>query len=45
MSEIKRGLPDSLVQGKSTPIQLGDGSDILAAVWGAVARVRDLVMI
>ena len=24
---------------------LGDGSDILAAVWGAVARVRDLVTI
>lgn len=45
IDEIKRGLPDALVQGRSTPIQLGDGSDILAAVWGAVARVRDLVMI
>jgi DNA-binding response OmpR family regulator len=45
IDEIRRGLPDALVQGKSTPIQLGDGSDILAAVWGAVARVRDLVMI
>jgi CheY-like chemotaxis protein len=45
IGEIKRGLPDALVQGKSTPIQLGDGSDVLAAVWGAVARVRDLLMI
>jgi len=45
IGEINRGLPEALVQGKATPIQLGDGSDILAAVWGAVARVRDLVMI
>jgi CheY-like chemotaxis protein len=45
LDEVKRGLPDALVQGKATPIQLGDGSDILAAVWGAVARVRDLVTI
>jgi len=45
IDEIKRGLADALVQGRSTPIHLGDGSDILAAVWGAVARVRDLVMI
>jgi CheY-like chemotaxis protein len=45
VEEVKRGLPEALVQGKSVPIQLGDGSDILAAVWGAVARVRDLVMI
>jgi CheY-like chemotaxis protein len=45
IGEIKRGLPDALVSGKSTPIALGDGSDILAAVWGAVARVRDLVTI
>jgi CheY-like chemotaxis protein len=45
VEEVKRGLPGALIQGKATPIQLGDGSDILAAVWGAVARVRDLVMI
>jgi len=45
IEEVKRGLPEALIQGKAIPIQLGDGSDILAAVWGAVARVRDLVMI
>jgi CheY-like chemotaxis protein len=45
ITEIKRGLPEALVSGKATPIALGDGSDILAAVWGAVARVRDLVTI
>ena len=45
IEEVKRGLPEALIQGKATSIQLGDGSDILAAVWGAVARVRDLVMI
>src|SRR6266542_4477172 len=45
IEEVKRGLPQALVQGKSTPIQLGDGSDVLAAVWGAVARVRDLLTI
>lgn len=45
IEEVKRGLPEALIQGKATAIQLGDGSDILAAVWGAVARVRDLVMI
>jgi DNA-binding response OmpR family regulator len=45
IAEIKRGLPEALVTGKTTPVALGDGSDILAAVWGAVARVRDLVTI
>ena len=43
--EIKRGLTEALVTGKATPIALGDGGEILAAVWGAVARVRDLVTI
>jgi DNA-binding response OmpR family regulator len=45
VAEIRRGLPEALVTGRTTPIALGDGSDILAAVWGAVARVRDLVTI
>jgi DNA-binding response OmpR family regulator len=45
VSEVKRGLEDAVVAGKSTPVLLGDGSDILAAVWGALARVRDLMMI
>jgi CheY-like chemotaxis protein len=45
IEEVKRGLPDALVQGKSTAIQLGDGSDVLAAVWSAVARIRDLITI
>ena len=45
IGEIKRGLPDAILSGRATPIALGDGSEILAAVWGAVARVRDLVTI
>jgi CheY-like chemotaxis protein len=45
IAEIRRGLPEALMTGKTTSIALGDGSDILAAVWGAVARVRDLVTI
>ena len=43
--EVERGLPEALVQGKTATVALGDGSDVLAAVWGAVARIRDLVMI
>jgi CheY-like chemotaxis protein len=45
IAEIRRGLTEALVTGRTMPIALGDGSDVLAAVWGAVARVRDLVTI
>jgi CheY-like chemotaxis protein/HPt (histidine-containing phosphotransfer) domain-containing protein len=42
--EVKKGLVDSLeLGGHSTRVNFGDGADVLGAVWGAVARVRELV--
>jgi DNA-binding response OmpR family regulator len=42
--ELKRGLVDA-VEGnaQATPVGFGEGADVMAAVWGAVARVRELV--
>jgi CheY-like chemotaxis protein len=44
--EVRRGLVNALEPG-CEPLQaeLGEGTDILAAVWGAVARVRELVTV
>ena len=42
--EFRRGLVDALDGGaQATRVSLGEGHDVLAAVWGAVARVRELV--
>lgn len=42
--EFERGLVDALESGSpKARVPLGDGHDVLAAVWGAVARVRELV--
>ncbi|MGC4090756.1 MAG: response regulator [Polyangiaceae bacterium] len=42
--EVRRGLTDSVeLGGKAARIGFGDGADVLGAVWGAVARVRELV--
>jgi DNA-binding response OmpR family regulator len=42
--EFKRGLVDALEgASQATRVPLGEGHDVLAAVWGAVARVRELV--
>ncbi|HTQ08264.1 MAG TPA: response regulator [Polyangiaceae bacterium] len=42
--EFKRGLVDALeANAPNTRVALGEGHDVLAAVWGAVARVRELV--
>jgi CheY-like chemotaxis protein len=44
--ELRRGLGDAAVaSGRGTRVNLGEGSDVLAALWGAVARIRDLVTI
>jgi CheY-like chemotaxis protein len=44
--ELRRGLSDAAVaSGKSTRFDLGEGAEVLAALWGAVARIRDLVTI
>lgn len=44
--EMRRGLCDAAVaQGRGNRFDLGEGTDVLAALWGAVARIRDLVTI
>jgi CheY-like chemotaxis protein/HPt (histidine-containing phosphotransfer) domain-containing protein len=46
MQEVRKGLVESVeVGGQSTPVDFADGADVLAAVWGAVARVRELVTV
>jgi len=43
-SEVRRGLIDAVEPGgRGRGVPLGEGTDVLAAVWGAVARVRELV--
>ncbi|MEB2311220.1 MAG: response regulator [Sorangiineae bacterium] len=43
-SEIHRGLADSVeTEAAMSTVPLGEGTDVLAAVWSAVARVRELV--
>jgi len=42
--EVRRGLLEAAEPGaRGTSVDFGDGADVMAAVWGAVARVRDLV--
>lgn len=42
--EVKRALVDSVdVEGRTTRVALGEGTEILGAVWGAIARVREIV--
>ena len=42
--EVRRGLLEAVEpSGRGTSVGFGDGTDVLAAVWGAVARVRELV--
>ncbi len=44
--EFKRGLVEALESGApNVRVPLGEGHDVLAAVWGAVARVRELVTV
>jgi DNA-binding response OmpR family regulator len=44
--ELHRGLEGAaLAQGREARFNLGEGSEVLAALWGAVARIRDLVTI
>lgn len=45
-AELRRGLCEAaLAQGRGARFDLGEGSEVLAALWGAVARIRDLVTI
>lgn len=42
--EVQRGLVDALEPGADVDsVELGQGAEVLGAVWGAVARVRELV--
>lgn len=38
--EIHRGLVDAAVEGRRLRIPLGEGSDLLAAAWATIAKVR-----
>jgi DNA-binding response OmpR family regulator len=43
-AEIRRGLLEAVEpSSRGTSVGFGDGADVMAAVWGAVARVRELV--
>ncbi|HVU04016.1 MAG TPA: response regulator, partial [Polyangiaceae bacterium] len=42
--EVRRGLIEAVrPEGRTLPVNLGDGTDVLAAVWSSVARIRELV--
>jgi len=44
--ELRRGLCDAAQgKGRGVAIDMGEGTEVLAALWGAVARIRDLVTI
>jgi CheY-like chemotaxis protein len=40
--EIRRGLVDAAETGRDLKVPLGEGAEVLAAAWAAVARVRAL---
>ncbi|GMV16886.1 MAG: response regulator [Polyangiaceae bacterium] len=43
-AEVRRGLVEGVEPASSAvSVPLGEGTDVLAAVWGAVARVRELL--
>lgn len=42
--EVRRAIVDAVdEQGRDTKIKLGDGAEIWGALWGAIARVREVV--
>lgn len=42
--ELRRALVDCVEDGgRSTRVALGEGTEVLGAVWGAIARVREIV--
>ncbi len=42
--EVRRGLVDAVdSSAQLLPVGFGEGADVMAAIWGAVARVRELV--
>lgn len=43
-SELRRGLVDTVTQGRGARISFGDGADVLAAAYGALAELRAAVV-
>ncbi len=43
--ELRRGLSAVDARFRDTNVELGEGTEVLAALWGAVARIRDVVTI
>lgn len=42
--EVKRALVDAVdIDGRTTKVSLGEGTEVMGAVWGAIARVREIV--
>ncbi|MDB4975643.1 MAG: DNA-binding response regulator, LuxR family [Myxococcaceae bacterium] len=42
--EVRRGLVDSVTRGRAERVALGDGGDVLAAAYGAIAELRAAVV-
>jgi CheY-like chemotaxis protein len=43
--EVRTALVSSVDGGaRATRIQLGEGTEVLGAVWGAIARIREIIM-
>ena len=43
-AEVRRGLVDSVTRGRAERVTLGDGADVLAAAYGAIAELRAAVV-
>ncbi|MFO0611346.1 MAG: response regulator [Polyangiaceae bacterium] len=43
--ELRRGLGDVDARLREKRVELGEGTEIFAALWGAVARIRDVMTI
>ncbi|MDB4988390.1 MAG: DNA-binding response regulator, LuxR family, partial [Myxococcaceae bacterium] len=43
-AEVRRGLVDTVTRGRAERVALGDGGDVLAAAYGAIAELRAAVV-
>ena len=43
-AEVRRGLVDTVTRGRAERVMLGDGADVLAAAYGAIAELRAAVV-
>ncbi len=41
--EVRRGLADAVARGRDVVVPLGDGAEVVASLWEAVARIREVV--